>query len=42
MNKEFNMVNKDLGQRVLAYAEKANAVAPDQYGCHKKHKAINM
>ena len=35
------MANKDLGRRALAHAEKTNAVAPDQYGCCKKHKAIN-
>ena len=41
MDAEFNIANKDLHQRALAHAEKAKAVAPDQYGYYKKHKAIN-
>ena len=41
MDAEFNMTNKDLGRRALEHAEKANTVAPDQYGCCKKKKAIN-
>lgn len=41
MDTEFNIANKDLSRRALAHAEKANAVAPDQYGCRKTHKAIN-
>ena len=35
------MDNKALGKRVLAHAEKAKAVFPDQYGCRKNHTAIN-
>ena len=35
------MANKDLGRRALEHAEKTNVFAPDQYGCCKKHKAIN-
>ena len=36
------MANKDIRRRALSHAEKANVVAPDQYGYHKKHKAINL
>ena len=41
MDAEYNMCNKTLGKRVLAHAEKAKAVSPDQYGCRKNHTAIN-
>ena len=41
MDAEYNMNNKTLGKRVLAHAEKAKAVSPDQYGCRKNHTAIN-
>jgi hypothetical protein len=41
MDAEYNMCNKTLGKRVLAHAEKAKAVSPDKYGCHKNHTAIN-
>jgi hypothetical protein len=41
MDAEYNMCNKTLEKRVLAHAEKAKAVSPDQYGCRKNHTAIN-
>ena len=41
MGAEYTMSNKALGKRVLAHAEKAKAVSPDQYGCQKNHTAIN-
>jgi hypothetical protein len=41
MNAEYNMCNKTLGKGVLAHAEKAKAVSPDQYGCRNNHTAIN-
>jgi hypothetical protein len=41
MDAEYNMCNKTLGKRVLAHAEKAKTVSPDQYGCRKNHTAIN-
>jgi hypothetical protein len=41
MNAEYNVCNKTLGKRVMAHAEKAKAVSPDQYGCRKNHTAIN-
>ena len=37
MDAEFNMMNKHIGRRTLAHAEKAKAVAPDQYGSRKHH-----
>ena len=37
MNAEFNMMNKHVSRRTLAYAEKAKAVAPDQYGSRKHY-----
>ena len=37
MDAEFNMMNKHVGRRTLAHAEKAEAVAPDQYGSQKHH-----
>ena len=37
MDAEFNMQNKHIGRRTLAHAEKAKAVAPDQYGSRKHH-----
>ena len=32
MDAEFNMMNKHVGRRTLTHAEKAKALAPDQYG----------
>ena len=37
MDAEFNMMNKHVGRRTLSHAEKAKAVAPDQYGGRKHH-----
>ena len=37
MDAEFNMMNKHVGRHTLAHAEKAKAVAPDQYGSRKHH-----
>ena len=41
MSPEFQINNKMIGRRILAYAERANAVATDQHGSRKHHKAIN-
>ena len=39
MDAEFYMQNKHIGRRTLAHAEKAKAVAPDQYGSRKHHNS---
>ena len=39
MDAEFNMMDKHVGQQTLAHAEKAEAVAPDQYGSRKHHNS---
>ena len=36
---EFNMMNKHVSRRTLAHAEKAEAVAPNQYGSRKHHNS---
>ena len=41
MDAEYNMTNKHVGRQTLAHAEKAKAIAPDQYGSRKNHKCIN-
>ena len=41
MSPEFQIQNKMLGRRLLAHAESASAVAPEQHGSRKHHKAIN-
>ena len=42
MDAEFNMMNKHVGRRTLAHAEKAEAVAPDQYGSRKHHNSKEL
>ena len=42
MDAKFNMANKYFRRRAFTHAEKVDANAPDQYGCHKKQKAINV
>ena len=39
MDAEFNMMNKHVGRRTLAHAEKAEVVAPDQYGSQKYYNS---
>ena len=39
MDTEFNMMNKHVGRRTLAHAEKAEVVSPDQYGSRKQHES---
>eukprot|EP00537_Pseudo-nitzschia_pungens_P008511 CAMPEP_0172378478 /NCGR_PEP_ID=MMETSP1060-20121228/69443_1 /TAXON_ID=37318 /ORGANISM="Pseudo-nitzschia pungens, Strain cf. cingulata" /LENGTH=393 /DNA_ID=CAMNT_0013106197 /DNA_START=135 /DNA_END=1317 /DNA_ORIENTATION=+ len=41
MSPEFQINNKMIGKRILERAERANAVAADQHGSRKHHKAIN-
>ena len=37
MDVEFNMMNKHIGTHTLVHAEKAEVVAPDQFGSRKYH-----
>jgi Reverse transcriptase (RNA-dependent DNA polymerase) len=40
MEPDFNFTNKVIGKRVMANAERANSVAPEQFGSRKKKSAI--
>jgi hypothetical protein len=40
MNAEFNMNNKKLRRDVMAFAERHNALAPEQFGSRKNHESI--
>jgi hypothetical protein len=40
MQPEFNDNNKFIGRKVMAHAERHNAVAPEQQGCRKRKAAI--
>jgi len=40
MDPEYQINNKMIGRRILAYTEKAGEVAEDQHGSRKNHKAI--
>jgi hypothetical protein len=40
MNAEFNMNNKKLGRDVMAFAERHEALAPEQFGSRKNHESI--
>ena len=39
MNAEFNMMHKHVNRRTLTHVEKAEAVAPDQFGSQKHHNS---
>jgi len=39
---DCNYVFKHIGQCMMSNAEQAKALAPEQYGSHKRHRAINL
>ena len=41
MEPDFNLINKIMGRRLMANAEKFQSVAPEQFGSRKRKSAIN-
>jgi uncharacterized protein with von Willebrand factor type A (vWA) domain len=39
---DCNYAFKHVGRTMMATAEKAQALAPEQYGSRKRHRAINL